>query len=86
MQKEAVFQRITNVLPDAQIMVEGEDCNFTVTVITGVFSGLRPVTRQQKVMEGFLDVLASGELHALSIRAHTPEEWQALQQPVPLQL
>lgn len=86
MEKSEVTARIQRVIPDAAVQVEGEGCSFTVTVISAGFAGSRPVARQQKVMDGFLDVLKSGEMHALSIRAHTPEEWQKLQQPVTLQI
>ncbi len=84
MEKADVTARIQRVVPEATVQVEGEGCSFTVIVISPAFSGSRPVARQQKVMEGFLDVLQSGEMHALSIRAHTPEEWQAMQRPVTL--
>lgn len=86
MEKADVTTRIQSVVPDATIQVEGEGCSFTVCVISPVFAGVRPVARQQKVMEGFMDVLQSGEMHALSIKAHTPEEWTKLQQPVTLTL
>lgn len=85
MEKAEVTTRIQHIIPDATVLVDGEGCSFTVTVISAGFTGQRPVTRQQQVMDEFLDVLKSGEMHALSVRAHTPEEWQILQQPVALQ-
>ncbi len=86
MEKVEVTNRIHAVVPDAAVQVEGEGCSFTVTVISDDFAGTRPVARQQKIMEGFMDVLQTGEMHALSIKAHTPEEWSKMQQPVTLTL
>ena len=84
MQAEDVICRVRAVIPDATIQVDGEGCSFTITVVSGCFDGMRPVARQQKLMVAFVDVLQSGELHALSIRSWTPEEWQAKQHLVSL--
>jgi acid stress-induced BolA-like protein IbaG/YrbA len=74
MEVEAVKQMILTAIPDAQISVDGEDCSFTVTVVSNDFSGKLPVARQKMVMAPFKEQLASGELHALSVRAMTPDE------------
>ena len=79
MQMEAVVARIEAALPGAAIDAEGADCNFSVTIISDAFTGLLPVKRQQRVLDVFADVFASGELHALTIKAFTPQEWEAKQ-------
>ncbi len=80
MQSEEVVQRIREAVPAASdIQVEGADCDFTALVLCEDFAGLSPVKRQQQVLAQFADVLGSGELHALSVKAHTPAEWQAKQ-------
>ena len=79
-----VISRIQQALSadhDPQIDVSGADCNFTTRVISTVFDGLRPVQRQQKILSAFADVLSDGRLHALSIEAYTPQEWQVKSQP-----
>ncbi|MFT3931164.1 MAG: BolA/IbaG family iron-sulfur metabolism protein [Spongiibacteraceae bacterium] len=76
---EELIARIERGLPGAAVDVEGADCNFTVTVISDVFTGLMPVKRQQRVLDAFTDVLANGTLHALTIKAFTPQEWEAKQ-------
>ncbi|HBA34343.1 MAG TPA: cell division protein BolA [Gammaproteobacteria bacterium] len=70
-----ITQRIVEQLPGAEVDVEGEDCNATVTVISDRFEGLASVKRQQMVLAGFADVLASGRLHALSVKPYTLAEW-----------
>lgn len=80
MERQQVITRIEQAIPDAvDIQVEGADCDFTALVLSESFAGVSAVKRQQQVLAKFTDVLASGELHALSVKAHTPDEWQAKQ-------
>ena len=74
MDVEVVREKITADLPNAKVTVQGEDCNFSVTVVSELFAGKLPVARQRMVMAPFTEQLASGELHALSVKAITPEE------------
>ena len=60
-------------IPDAQVSVDGEGCNFSVTVISEQFRDISLVQRQRMVMGPFKDKIASGELHALSVKALPPE-------------
>lgn len=79
MQASEVSTRIEQALPGAAVDVEGADCNFTVAVISAAFAGLLPVKRQQLVLDAFTDVLKTGELHALTVKTLTPQEWEAKQ-------
>lgn len=75
MEKSEVVEKIKQVLPDAQVEVDGADCSFSALVISDQFTGMLPVKRQQLVLGCFSDLLSTGELHALSVKAHTPTEW-----------
>ncbi|MAR89785.1 MAG: BolA/IbaG family iron-sulfur metabolism protein [Pseudomonadota bacterium] len=77
---QEVETRIKTKLQDAEVKVEGEDCSFAVVVLSESFRGMPVVRRQQTVLAAFSDVLQTGELHALSVKAHTPEEWRSFQQ------
>lgn len=80
MDAQQVIDRIREVVPpSAQVEVDGADCDFTAIVLSESFEGVSPVKRQQSILSKFSDVLASGELHALSVRAYTPAEWNARQ-------
>lgn len=80
MDAQEVINRIRTVVPEsAQVEVDGADCDFTAIVLSESFAGTSPVKRQQSILSQFSDVLATGELHALSVRAHTPAEWEAKQ-------
>jgi acid stress-induced BolA-like protein IbaG/YrbA len=76
MQASDVIARIQAAIPQAQVQVEGADCSFSVVVISDHFAGLLPVKRQQQVLACFSDLLASGDLHALTVNACTAPEWQ----------
>ncbi|MGB1090879.1 MAG: BolA family protein [Oceanobacter sp.] len=77
MEKQEVISRIQTEFADANIEIEGADCNFKARVVSAQFDGLRPVQRQQKVLACFSDCLADGRLHALSVDALTPSELEA---------
>ncbi len=79
MDASEVSGRIERALPGAAVDVDGADCNFTVSVISAAFAGLQPVKRQQLVLDAFSDVLKTGELHALTVKTLTPQEWEAKQ-------
>ncbi|WP_148254648.1 BolA family protein [Aidingimonas lacisalsi] len=56
--------------------IQGEGCNFQVVAIGDVFEGLSPVKRQQLIYGALSEEIASGELHALSLKTYTPAQWQ----------
>ena len=64
---------------DAEVMVEGEGCDLLITVVSLQFADLSLVKKQQLVLASLKEPLASGKLHAVSVKAYTPEEWQLLQ-------
>lgn len=64
---------------DATVYVEGEGCDLTLTVVSAAFAGLTEVKKQQQVLATLTEPLASGKLHAVSVKVFTPEEWQAIQ-------
>lgn len=72
MSPEAVEQMIKAVLPDATVRVSGEECSFTVEVESRAFAGKTPLQRHRLVNDIFKAQLASGELHALSIKTRVP--------------
>ncbi|MBT8148928.1 MAG: BolA/IbaG family iron-sulfur metabolism protein [Pseudomonadales bacterium] len=57
------------------VELSGNHCN--ILVVSEDFAGLTPVKRQQKVYHCLADKITSGEIHAVNIKALTPEQWQA---------
>ena len=87
MSPETVATRVHSALPGAQVELTGEECSFSLLVVSEQLAGKGPVARQRLILGLFAAELASGALHALSIRAHTPAELRGATnlQRVPLQ-
>ena len=64
-------------IPNSQAIVTGEEGKYEATVISDGFDGLSMVKEHQLVYATVKEQIASGELHALSIKAFTTEEWEA---------
>lgn len=63
--------------PDAEdVQVQGEGGKFTVTLVSDRFLGMRPVAKQQLVYAPLNAGIASGAIHAVTMRLFTPEEWR----------
>ncbi len=60
------------------IVVSDDNTHFEAVVVAREFAGKRPLARHQLVYET-LGSLVGNEIHALSIRAFTPDEWQQQQ-------
>ena len=74
-----VSQYVKQAITDAEVLVDGVGCDLTLTVISANFTGLPLVKKQQAVLATLAAPLASGKLHAVSVLAYTPDEWQAKQ-------
>ena len=76
METEAVAQLIRAGLPGAEVEVSGDGSHFDAVVVSDVFEGMSPVKKQRLVMDTVKEKIASGELHALSIKTLTPAQRQ----------
>ena len=64
-------------LPDADVRVQSDDgTHFEALIVAAAFAGKRSLARHQLVYAA-LGTRMGREIHALSIRAYTPEEWSA---------
>lgn len=60
-----------------EIMSE-DNTHYAALVISPAFEGKRAIARHQLIYQCLGDLMGN-EIHAMSIRAHTPAEWEALQ-------
>ena len=74
MNEQEIIDRVKTLHPYATIDVAGEDCNFELFVISPGFSGQNTLQRQKPILALFREDIRSGDLHALTIYARTPEE------------
>jgi acid stress-induced BolA-like protein IbaG/YrbA len=75
METEAVAQLIRAGMPGAEVMVTGDGSHFEAVVVSADFTGKTPIQKQRLVMATVKPQIESGELHALSIKTLTPEQW-----------
>ncbi len=76
MTPERIADLIRAGLPGAAVQVESDDnTHFASRIVAAQFSGLRPLARHQLVYQA-LGALMGREIHALSIEALTPDEFQ----------
>jgi len=77
MQAENIKQLIEQALPDAQVIVRGDDgVHFEAVVVSSAFAG-KPLPQQHRLVYGALGGrVESGEIHALALRTFTPEAWE----------
>ncbi|WNK21402.1 BolA family transcriptional regulator [Halomonas piscis] len=76
MQPTEVKALLESHLDDCTFHVQGEGCDFQVIAVGEAFEGLTPVKRQQLVYGALSDQIASGALHAVSIKTYTPAQWE----------
>ena len=57
--------------------MEKNGSHFHITIVSKQFSGLRAVARQQLVYKILGEYIENGSIHAVIIKAHTPDEWAA---------
>ncbi len=77
MQPEDLKILIEKGIPGAEVQVSGEGCNAAVVVVAEAFAGKSLLAQQRMVYACVDDLIKSGELHALSIKSYTPEQWAA---------
>ena len=77
MSPDDVKNLIEQGIPGSQAIVSGEGCNLSVTVISDAFEGKSMVQEQKMVYATVNQLISTGQLHALGIKAVTPAEWQA---------
>lgn len=76
METNTVKALIEAGMPVAEVVVQGDGSHFEARVVSDAFSGQSAVKRQQLVFGTLGDRITTGEIHALTIKAYTPDEWE----------
>ena len=74
METEAIVNLIKAGLPGADVEVTGDGRHFEAVIVSAEFEGKSLVQRHRMVMSTVQEQIASDELHAISIKAYTPEQ------------
>ena len=76
MQVEEIKQILESALDLDEIQVTGDGSHFQIIAVGALFEGVSRVKQQQLIYAPLAEHIASNALHALSIKAFTPEKWQ----------
>ncbi len=71
---EEIQAKLEAGVENSTVTMEGDGCNCSTLVVSPVFEGMSLLARQKMVLAAVRENIDSGELHALSIKARTPEE------------
>lgn len=74
MEKNEIASIIKEALVDAEVKIDSDGYHYQITVISPCFKGLNKVKRQQRIYQTLHEQITSGTLHAVSIKAFTPDE------------
>lgn len=90
--QQQIETRLTEALSPVHLQVDnesymhsvppGSESHFRVVLVSDAFEGQRKVARHQRVYQLLAEELA-GPVHALSLFAWTPGEWQQRNEPAP---
>ncbi len=77
MEPAFIQQLITAGLPCTRLEVTGDGAHFDALIVSESFAGKGTLARHRLVYAALGGRMESGEIHALSMRTLTPEEWAA---------
>lgn len=73
-------QQIEALLREAlkldEVYAKTDGSHVQVIAVGEIFAGLSPVKKQQLIYGPLNDAIADGSIHAVSIKAYTPDEWR----------
>jgi acid stress-induced BolA-like protein IbaG/YrbA len=70
---------ISTHLKCEHIELEGDGQHWYATIVSDEFEGKRLIQRHKLVYATLGEKIQTNEVHALSMKTYTPQEWQALQ-------
>ncbi len=72
---ESIRKNIEQGMATSHLSVEGDGQHFFAVVVSAEFEGMSRVQRHQRVYQTLGDRMRA-EIHALSIKTFTPNEWE----------
>ncbi|AVO56226.1 BolA family protein [Ectopseudomonas mendocina] len=77
MQAAEVKSLLEEKLPNTQVEVEGEGCNFQLNLISDELAALSPVKRSQMALAPLSHLIADGTIHAVTPKFFSRADWAA---------
>jgi acid stress-induced BolA-like protein IbaG/YrbA len=76
MEPAVVKQVLDTALSLQEIHVKGDGSQFEVIAVDTCFEGMSRVKKQQLIYGPLMEHIQNNDIHAVSIKAFTPEEWE----------
>ncbi|MDA7747012.1 BolA/IbaG family iron-sulfur metabolism protein [Psychromonas sp.] len=73
---EIIKEKLEQALTLDVCIVKGESGTFQVIAVSDMFIDMSRIKKQQAIYAPLADDIASNAIHALTIKALTPDEWQ----------
>ncbi len=73
---ESIQKNIEQGMALSHVSVVGDGRHFEAVVVSEEFAGMSRIQRQQRVYKTLGARMDDNEVHALSIKTFTPQEWQ----------
>lgn len=71
-----IEQLLMQQLALAEVYVKSEGSHFNIIAVGECFDGLSRVKKQQAVYKPLQQMIADNVMHAVSIKAYTPTQWE----------
>ncbi|MDR9828334.1 BolA family iron metabolism protein IbaG [Vibrio sp. FNV 38] len=75
MDSAKVQQLLTEALQLGEVHVKGEGSHYEVIAVDACFDGMNRVKKQQLIYGPLMEYIQRNDIHAVSIKAFTPDEW-----------
>ncbi|AGB76567.1 MULTISPECIES: BolA family iron metabolism protein IbaG [Pseudocitrobacter] len=75
MENHEIQTVLMNALSLQEAIVSGDGSHFQVIAVGEMFDGMSRVKKQQTIYAPLMEYIADNRIHALSIKAYTPQEW-----------
>ena len=76
MQISEIEELLHSALTLEELKVSGEGASFQVVAVGDMFDGVSRLKKQQIIYAPLKDKIADGSIHAITIKAFTPEQWK----------
>lgn len=78
MQATDVEEIIKKQIKNIDVRVQSDGSHYQIIAISEAFSALNPVKKQQLIYGCLNSYIMDGTIHAVIIKAYTPDEWSAI--------
>ncbi len=75
MDSAQVQQLLAAALQLEELHVKGEGSHYEVIAVDACFDGMSRVKKQQLIYAPLMEYIQRNDIHAVSIKAYTPDEW-----------